>query len=399
MRRWSLPFLLSAALALLLQACVKPTEPTEPKDSCCNGSLTVLVYDSTSGKLITGASVKIRREHSDYQATATTNEAGVAGFAHLCAGTYSIRIAAEGCTVVELSLELECNGHAFLRVPLRCERSDRECCRGAIVFAVRDSATGEAIAGASVQLRQRSVVLEETRTNGEGEATFDGLCPGEYVLVVAAEGYRARELTVTLECNQVRRFAVTLQQRSRECCNGVLEIVVYGMHKPLPEATVRLWRHGRIYAEARTNQHGVARFANLCMGLYDVSVHPPVGFHHDLLPKETQVELGCNQARELRIELPPRGGACCDGVIAVVVRDSLSNQPLEGAVVRLWRASALLETRTTNSSGVARFEDLCPGRYGVSIHYRSGDNTIGKETEVELGCNERAELHLLLRVR
>ncbi len=397
MRRWSLPLLLSA-LALLLQACVKPTEPTEPKDSCCNGSLTVLVYDSTSGMLIAGASVQIRREHSDYQATATTNEAGVAEFAHLCAGTYSIRIAAEGCAVVELSLELECNGHALLRVPLRCERSDRKCCHGAIALAVRDSATGQAIAGASVQLRQRGVVLEETHTNSEGVAAFDGLCPGEYVLVVAAEGYRACELTVTLECNQVRRFAVALQQRSQECCNGVLEIVVYGMNKPLPNATVRLWRQGRLYAEARTSQNGVARFAALCMGVYGVSVQPPAELH-DLLPQETQVELGCNQARELRIELPRREGACCDGMLAVVVRDSLSNSPLQGAVVRLWKGSALLATMSTNDAGVARFTDLCPGRYGVSVHYYSGHNTIGKETEVELECNERAELHFLLRVR
>jgi uncharacterized surface anchored protein len=398
MRRLSLPFLFSA-LVLLLQACVKPTEPTEPKDSCCNGSLTILVYDSTSSKLITGASIQIRREHSDYQATATTNEAGVAEFAHLCAGTYSIRIAAEGCAVVELSLELECNGRAFLRVPLRCERSDRECCHGAIVLAVRDSATGEAIVGAVVQLRQRGVVLEETRTNGEGVAAFDGLCPGEYVLVVAAEGFQARELTVTLECNQVRRLVVALQQRRQECCNGVLEIVVYGMNKPLPNATVRLWRQGRLYAEARTNQNGVARFANLCMGVYGISVQPPPEFH-DLLPQETQVELSCNQARELRIELPPReGGSCCDGVIAVVVRDSLSNSPLQGAVVRLWKGSTLLARMSTNDAGVARFTDLCPGRYGVSVHYSLGDITIGKETEVELECNERVELHFLLRVR
>jgi hypothetical protein len=54
---------------------------------------------------------------------------------------------------------------------------------------------------------------------------------------------------------------------------------------------------------------------------------------------------------------------------------------------------------STNGAGVARFTDLCPGRYGVSVHYSLGDITIGKETEVELECNERVELHFLLRVR
>jgi len=381
--------------ALLLSACVKhPTEPKEPPthpDSCCNATLLVVPYDSASGTVAVGASVRVQKQNGDYNTTQVSSQTG-ALFTGLCPGTYAIRIAREHCAVRELTVTIECNESAVLQVPLACERAADSCCHGIISVRVMDSLDAEPIL-ATVRLWRNGQLVEQQQTR-QGTAAFDGLCAGRYVLEIVAEGYQSKEVVVELECNAHVGLLILLSPRQRECCNGVLEITVTDSvrHTPIAGATVRLWQGGRIVAEAVTNANGTVRFANLCKGVYGISVHAE-GYK----PREGEIELGCNQARGILISLEPReSNACCDGVLTVLVRDWTTHEPLSQTPVRLWKAGTLLQTKYTNGDGRVSFERLCEGRYAISI---SRDGYQGYESGVEVGCNERLTLEVFLRRR
>lgn len=386
------------ALALLLTACVKPpTEPEPPTkpDSCCHGTLLVLPYDSISGDILLGASVRLQKQHSDYTQTKTV-EAGGALFTGLCPGTYALRIAREHCAVRELTLTLECNENAVVRTALSCEQSDDSCCHGALSVTVLDSLRMMSPpSGVVVRLWRQGNLVEQAETR-QGVAAFDGLCPGEYVLEIVGEGYTPKEVPVRLECNEHRTIRVLICPRQQECCNGVLELVIRDSsnEKPVAGALVRLWRHGVVVADARTDSRGVVRFAHLCKGAYGISIH-----HEQYLPKELQLELGCNQALERRVFLEARSGGdrCCAGALTVVVLDAESRQPLSQAIVRLWVGNTMKAQCATSAEGKARFEELCAGTYGISVH--RGDDYRPYELTFQLECNEQLLLTVLLQRR
>jgi|LJSS01.1.fsa_nt_gb hypothetical protein len=382
--------------ALLLGACVKhPTEPKEPPtspDSCCNGVLLVLPYDSLSGAVVVGASVRVQKQQGDYNQTKVSDQGG-ALFTGLCPGTYALRIAREHCAVRELTITLECNEVATLRIPLRCENAQDSCCHGIISVSILDSLSMTPPPSATVRLWRNGTIVEQQQTR-QGAAAFDGLCAGEYVLEILAEGYQPKELPVRLECNAHVGVRVLLSRKQQECCNGVLELVVRDSltNEPIPGAVVRLWREGRIVAEARTNDNGVARFAELCKGAYGISVHAE-GYN----PKELTVELGCNQAKGHQIFLSQRQtNECCNGSITLIVRDADTRQPVAQATVRLWVGSTVIATKSTNGDGRTAFERLCEGRYAISIQR---DGYRGYEQIVELGCNEAVTLEIALQKR
>ncbi|MDW7997014.1 MAG: carboxypeptidase regulatory-like domain-containing protein [Bacteroidota bacterium] len=378
--------------ALFLSACVKhPSEPKEPPskpDSCCHGTLLVLPYDSASGAIRVGASVRVQKQHGDYTQTKVSDQAG-ALFTELCPGTYILRVAHEHCAVQELTLTLECNDVTTLRLPLHCEGRDEDtCCQGIISVRVADSIRMTPPPSATVRLWCQGVLLEQQLARN-GLAAFDGLCAGAYVVEVLAEGYQSKEVRVHVECNTHVSVDVMLHPAHRECCEGVAEIVVRdsGSERPIAGALVRLWREGRILAEGSSIQNGVVRFVHLCKGDYGVSIHAE-GYN----PKEFEFDLGCNQTIERHVLLSRREpDKCCEGKVSVFVRDSETREPIEQAIVRLWKANVVLSTKSTDGRGRVGFERLCIGRYAISI-YR--EDYRGYEQDFELGCNEELTLEV-----
>jgi len=76
---------------------------------------------------------------------------------------------------------------------------------------------------------------------------------------------------------------------------------------------------------------------------------------------------------------------CCDGVLTVIVRDP-QNQPILGALVRVWKDGAIHKKTWTDSSGIAVLQDLCGGEYGVDV--TKDDWT---DREFTFGINENCD--------
>ena len=72
-----------------------------------------------------------------------------------------------------------------------------------------------------------------------------------------------------------------------------------------------------------------------------------------------------------------------------------SNNPIEGATVRLWKNGVVLESATTNASGKAVFDGLCTGGYGVDVE-KSGLKGREFEFVINVNCDPYAKTVELL---
>lgn|GEM_PF-1069597 len=385
--------------ALLASSCVKhPTEPKEPppkSDSCCNGTLLIVPYDSVSGEIISGASVRLQKQNGDYSRTIPSDSTG-ALFTRLCPGTYAIRIATESphkpCAVREMTITMGCNETKTLRVPIRCER-ESNCCHGVlIVFAMDSLRMSPPSASGIVRLWRGNAIIQQAELR-QGQAAFDGLCPGEYTVEIRAEGYQLKEIPVRLECNEQKLLRLLLSPMPKECCEGKIKVVVRDSVRAtaLSGVRIRLWKGGAIIAERATDSEGRAMFDQLCKGVYGVSIYA-----EGYVPKEFVIELGCNQEIERLALLSPREGQCCHGALAILVRDSETGKPVDEAIVGLWAGGTLLRTKETDDDGQVYFGQLCNRRYAISVHH---EDYYPFEQSLTLECNEQARLTIALRPR
>ncbi len=265
------------------------------------------------------------------------------------------------------------------------------CCNSVMLIIPYDSASGAPVVGASVRL-QKSDRTWTAVTDSWG-ALFRDLCPGTYSVRIASEHCSVRELSVPVECNSALTLRVPLRcERDSDCCRGILSFSILDSLslQPLPQATVRLWRHGTLIAQQQAQQ-GIAVFDNLCAGEYMADIVAE-GYQ----PKELPVRVECRGHVGIHILLSPRHHECCEGELVILVRDSSLRAPIAGARVRLWREGRLVAELIADLEGRVEFKHLCRGLYGISVH---AEGYTPKEFTLEVGCNEKLREHAWLSPR
>ncbi|MEN3026611.1 MAG: carboxypeptidase-like regulatory domain-containing protein [Chlorobiota bacterium] len=266
------------------------------------------------------------------------------------------------------------------------------CCNTLLIVLPYDSASGTPVVGASVRVQQAQGSYSETKVTQQNGASFPKLCPGTYFLRISHEHCSVRELSIALECEDTVELRIPLVCEERDsdtCCRGVITVRVYDslQAKPLRDAIVRLWEQGKL-VETRPVHDGSAAFDGLCKGEYVIEVTA-----EEYQPREIRIYLPCNDRVEARVGLLPKHQECCEGMVAVIIQDSVSAQRIRGARVWLWQNGRLITQQETGADGVARFTRLCQGPYGISVH---ADGYRPKEFELTLGCNQAIERHVLL---
>jgi hypothetical protein len=357
------------------------------RDSAC-ARLKLTITDNTTHAPIAGAEVRLRR-NEQLITTVQSDASGIVEFNYLVAGSYWIRVAKTGYAVYERSVVMQYCDSMSLDVRLEPNAvSGDSCCHGTLTIVPRDSASNAVLIGANVRITTPGQDARTQYAEHNG-ATFRELCPGVYGVRVAKDGYRVREFSIVLGCNDTKEETVSLvTDGSRDsCCNGLLRIipkgVINGSLQTLVGAQVRLTRTGMTTRTLTATASGVL-FTDLCPGSYGVRIS-----YGDFLPLEFAVEQGCNQQREIEKNLErPAEDSCCNGVIHIVVRDSAQNTALPNVTVKLWRNGTLVATTTTNGNGLATFTGRCRGSYAVDL-IREGYQH--REFAFELGCNVEYE--------
>jgi hypothetical protein len=338
--------------AIALESDGSPTE-----DTCC-GSTFDFVVKNSSGEILDGVQIKLRKGDGDYIYKNTAN--GAANFTELCEGIYAVRIAKDGYAVMEFSIEVGCNTEGELTKTLQSLGGGGadSCCKGQVTIHAKN-ADGEFIESAKVKLwKGGSMIKQETMHSG---VTFNGLCEGNYSISIHAEGYAGKEFSFELGCSDtLEAFVKTLESNnSGECCDGVFYLIVNkdGTDLKVANATVKLMQGGQIVKTGTTNSDGLVKLEGICEGTYGVYI-----MREGYTTKSFDgVEFGCSDTLELHKSLVASGGGedCCTATLKLRIKDQTNLTYLAGATVKIYKGNDLVATVESGAEGWAMKEGLC----------------------------------------
>lgn len=135
---------------------------------------------------------------------------------------------------------------------------------------------------------------------------------------------------------------------------------------------------GKLVQEATTGSNGIATFAGVSVGSYDLKeIQPPVGYALNTNPIRVDIVDGtADVTLDFNCENTPLYHD-----ITVVKKDSLNSDVLEGAKFGIYQNGVLLQEVTTNSTGIATFTNLKNGVYQIKeleapLNYKLNTNVI-----------------------
>ena len=258
----------------------------------------------------------------------------------------------------------------------------------AIVVEKYDSVTGEALGGATFQLRYLGgasgtggTVIGQKVTGSNGMAIWTGLKPGSYIVeeVDPADGYSIIQSSETVYLADSGEQSV-ITVRFENMPDGNLLIRKVCSANPsvtLPDAEFKVtYADGALIGDSngifRTDENGEIRIEGLKPGKSVVvtEVTAPPGYMIDTQSQTIQIKEG--RTVSLTFKNQPKGE------LIIQKRDSATGQPLPGAEFRVTTAagcevgldgvigdSTLTQNGvfTTDSSGEIRITHLTPGAY------------------------------------
>ena len=261
----------------------------------------------------------------------------------------------------------------------------------AIVVEKYDSVTGEALAGATFQLRYLGgtsgtggTMIGQKVTGKNGTAIWTGLEPGTYILeeVDPADGYSIIQSSETVYlADSGEQSVITVRFENMPDGNLLIrKVCATNPSVTLPNAEFKItYADGTLIGDSngifRTDENGEIRIEGLAPGKSVVvtEVSAPPGYVIDTQSQTVQIKEG--RTVSLTFKNQPKGE------LIIQKRDSATGQPLAGAQFRVTTAagcevgldgvigdSTLTQNGifTTDSSGEIRITNLAPGAYGIT---------------------------------
>ena len=258
----------------------------------------------------------------------------------------------------------------------------------AIVVHKTDSVTGEALGGATFQLRYLGgasgtggTVIGQKVTGSNGMAIWTGLKPGSYIVeeVDPAEGYSIIQSSETVYlADNGEQSVITVRFENMPDGNLLIRKVCSANPSvTLPDAEFKItYADGTLIGDSngiyRTDENGEILISGLQPGKSVVvtETQAPPGYLIDTQAQTVQIKEG--RTVSLTFKNQPKGE------LIIQKRDSATGQPLAGAQFRVTTAagcevgldgvigdSTLTQNGvfTTDSSGEIRITNLAPGAY------------------------------------
>jgi LPXTG-motif cell wall-anchored protein len=217
--------------------------------------------------------------------------------------------------------------------------------------------SGNPLANVTFDLTMGSLTRSVT-TNSAGVALFENLPFGDYELkeTLAPEGYLFNEDPIYVEINSVE---TVIKRVTNELIRGTVKVTKYDEDENLLEGAEFTLTDGEYTETATTNSAGIAIFEDVPYGEYTLSeTEAPEGYVGSPVVKEVVID---GSEEELEFEFV---NSLITGTVKVTKYDEYENL-LKGAEFTLTDGE-YTETATTNSAGIAIFENVPYGEYELS---------------------------------
>jgi 5-hydroxyisourate hydrolase-like protein (transthyretin family) len=356
-------------------------------DSAC-AHLSLTVSSQANGTPIEGAQVRLTRNEM-LVTTVNTDQQGKVEFQYLMAGNYFIKVTKPGYLVYTRSLTMQYCDTMSLDIRLTAGTSGDSCCFGKLRITPKDSVTNTVMIGATVRLTGPQTQIRSKTATATG-VLFEEMCPGTYAVRVSKDGYKVKEFSITMGCNDLKEETCSMVAAVPDsCCNGKIriipQVVVNNTPQTLVGASVRISKTGMDSKTYTSTQDGVL-FTNLCPGTYNFRIAKD-GYQ----VQEFSVTQTCDQIQEItRILTANAVDSCCNGKLRIIPQVKVNGVPqaLVGATVQLSKTGMDTKSYVSDLSGVL-FTGLCPGTYGIRV---SKDGFQVQEFTVVQGCSQIQEI-------
>lgn len=272
-----------------------------------------------------------------------------------------------------------------------------EECIATLSIDVNDT-DGDQLDGALVQLKREGKDQRKGEVK-DGKFDFLEVCPGEYELRVSKDGYKTQESIFEI-ADADTTFTFTLLGQDEEddkkdsCCGGIINFNITDEDgNAVENAIILLKQEGKTIEDPKTDEDGEASIDELCEGSYTVVIEAE-GFER----LEYEIEIGCDEEvdsdKTLESEDEKEEG-CCEAEAEFIIRDK-DNNPIPGAVVKIWEKGKVIVEAETNSDGKAELDSLCEGDFFASVVHPDFEEI---EFEISFDCEEKTVVEKTLNTK
>lgn len=324
------------------------------------GSITVMAYDTTTGKPLSGATVRLYDDKNTLIAETTSDINGRAVFPNIPDGHYTTTVTPpSGYAMNDASATVDVTGgsNSFVNV------TGTEL--GSIQVRCLDARDGSPIEGATFKVyRMNGAYIGDMTTDANGTAIMTNLESGSYTVeqTFVPAGFVKITQTQVAKVVAGRIAECTFVNRVKPFV--VVETMVEGTRQPISGSTVTLVNNaGTEVARGYTDVTGAVTFEDLEPGRYTAKyAWAPDGYTVVVASQEVVVTTEVS------------GYACltADKHSAIIIYkvDSQTQEPLYGATFEVRDDNGRpVDYVTTDKSGVAATDILAPGTYTIREYF------------------------------
>ncbi|TMU87402.1 hypothetical protein FGG79_04555 [Bacillus sp. BHET2] len=331
-------------------------------------TLTTNVIDATTLLPIPGATVTVEHTNGVRVGVGLTNENGQVTFSNLPSGELLVTGSKDGYGSDSKSIF----GNPDDSITTTLSLSPISA--GVNGF-VTNRTTGEPIPDTVIQLFDATSVLVKTvLTDQSGAYVLTDLSPGNYTIVVNADGFGPETAGVFLSPDQIATISFALTP-STSIIEGTVTDSITGL--PVQGATIVIRQDGPtgpIIFTTVTDENGFYRTTELSSRVYVLVTREP-----EYSSENETVVVRDNQIIILNFELTPNGGSLRGNV-----RSANTGAPLSNTLITVINADGdIIATIPTDINGEYLLSGLAPGNYTITAtnpNYQAGIQPVIIET-------------------
>jgi uncharacterized surface anchored protein len=317
------------------------------------GQVAGQVTDQVTGLPIAGAQMTLLQGATITAATALTGADGRYAFADALTGPYVVQAAASGYALATLGAVVAAGATQTANFALAPNPST-------VTGLVTDAVTGLPLAGVTVQMTRRGVLVATGLTGADGRYSLSGLTEDVYVVLAAKGAYQTATQGLSVGAGQTLTANLALSPNPATVSGLVTDALTSAL---LAGATVSLaTAGGMLVAQTLTPVAGTFAFTGVTPGSYTVTASRPGYGAAGLGAFPT-----AGGTVPLSFALQPLPGR-----LSGTVTDAQTGLALGGATVTAHNAAgAAAGAALTAAGGGYLIESLTPGPYTVNLSHNA----------------------------
>ncbi|MBM7553900.1 carboxypeptidase regulatory-like domain-containing protein [Thalassobacillus pellis] len=315
------------------------------------GTVTGTVRDGETNAPLPGAVIQVLNSQNVVVAATTADAGGVYTVDQLKPGFYTLVFSANGYSNITIGAEISPNGITVV---------DAELSRlaGALAGTVQNG-SGGAISGGLVSVFQNNILITTAVTDGDGNYFITGLAPGNYTVVISAEGFSTNTSAAAIENGQITELNVVLEENPGTLSGSVFD----SSSNPVAGASITVQLSsgsGIVIATTVTASDGSYTMEGLAPGNYSV-----VASADNLQSAVQGVTIVSNLVSNLDFNLEPNPGSLAGQIVNVQTGTPITSANVEVRIIDT--SGAIIASVVTDQNGQYVVNQLAPGVYTVIV--------------------------------